>query len=248
MSFLLPYISMDLGNWLSPLIIFSVTITLVYPLFRKYEQLQEQLKIEQEAKAVLEERERIARELHDGIAQSLFLCSVQLNQIKQYQTNNLAFQNLEKNLREVHDSVRNAITNLKNPPPPSVAFAFKKQIEEMCTKFQENTGIDCLFQLQIKDTDLTTKEKLTLSACIQEGLNNIWKHAQATHVTLSLTPWKQGWRLDLIDNGQGFTINPFSKENCFGLRIMRERANTINAKFSLTREKEFTKLSMWKGV
>src|SRR4051794_28175051 len=77
-TILLPHISMELGNWLSPIIIFLVTITLVNPLFQAYEQLSLQLKRERASKQLMEERERIARELHDGIAQTLFLSSVQV--------------------------------------------------------------------------------------------------------------------------------------------------------------------------
>lgn len=70
--FLLPYISMDLGNWLTPVIVYVVSITLLTRLFLILERIQKELEHEREAKAAFESREKMAKELHDGIAQSLF--------------------------------------------------------------------------------------------------------------------------------------------------------------------------------
>lgn len=78
-AFLLPYISMDMGNVLSPLLVFFVTLVFVRYLFSILEKMQEELRQEKEKKAALIEREKLARELHDGIAQSLFLLSVKMN-------------------------------------------------------------------------------------------------------------------------------------------------------------------------
>ena len=72
-EYLLPYISMEVGNWLTPVIVLFVTFTLLTRFFKKLETIQEELRIERAEKAVLEERERIASNLHDGMAQSLFL-------------------------------------------------------------------------------------------------------------------------------------------------------------------------------
>jgi two-component system nitrate/nitrite sensor histidine kinase NarQ len=75
-QFLLPYISMNLGNWLTPVIVYVVSITLLTRLFLILERIQKELEHERAAKVALESREKLAKELHDGIAQSLFLLSV----------------------------------------------------------------------------------------------------------------------------------------------------------------------------
>lgn len=245
-KFLLPYISMELGNLLSPVIVFLVTITFLLPLFMKYDQLQEQLKKEQEEKAVLQERERIARELHDGIAQSLFLCSVQVNQMKQKQPSDQEWEDLDKSLRQIHDYVRYSISNLKSPPK-TPAIAWKDRVQELVKQFRLNTGISTDLHVEMEENQLTDKEKIELFACIQEALTNIQKHAHATKVTITLRTTKNGWCLKVEDNGQGYIGNPFQQPQRFGLRIMQERATELNATLNLSRQQGKTRLVICKG-
>ncbi|WP_044642531.1 sensor histidine kinase [Risungbinella massiliensis] len=246
-EFLLSYISMELGNWLSPVIVFFVTMTFLVPLFRRYEKLQEQLKKERAEKAVLQERERIARELHDGIAQSLFLCSVQVNQMKRKQPSDQEWEELDKSLRQIHDYVRYSISNLKSTPAPTPATAWKVHLEELVEQFRLNTGVLVDLQLELEETHLTAKEKIELFACIHEALTNIQKHAQATKVTILLGSTKQGWSLVVEDNGQGYIGNPFQQPNRFGMRIIQERVSEIQATVTFSRDQGKTKLVIYKG-
>lgn len=224
-QFLLPYISMELGNWLSPVIVFIVTITFLRRLFMIYEHMQEQLKTEREEKAILQERERIARELHDGIAQTLFLCSVQINRLKEKQPDP-GWTELDKSLRQIHDYVRHSISNLKNPPHLSSA-SWQKRVEELISQFQLDTGISVHPFFQLNEANLQPKEKVELFSCIQEALTNIRKHAHADHVWIQLTGNEANWCLKIEDDGTGFQTDPFRQSNRFGLRIMRERVQEI---------------------
>ena len=81
-EYLLPYISMDTGTWLTPVTVLLVTFTLLTRFFSKMENIQKQLRIERAEKAALQEREQIAHGLHDGVAQSLFLLSIKVNQLE----------------------------------------------------------------------------------------------------------------------------------------------------------------------
>jgi len=115
-EFLLPYISMELGNVLAPIIVFLVTILFLTQLFDILERNQKELERAKALQAALEEREKIARELHDGIAQSLFLINVQVDRIAQSgQTDDELIRKLKQNVHHANAYVRQAIANLREP-------------------------------------------------------------------------------------------------------------------------------------
>ena len=117
-EFLLSYITMEMGNFLSPLFVFIVTLVFLRHLFSVLERMQEELRGEKTKKAALIEREKLARELHDGIAQSLFLLSVKMNKFgrKNQLEQDPDFQKIKQTLQHVHEDTRQAITNLKYDP------------------------------------------------------------------------------------------------------------------------------------
>ncbi|MFC7442704.1 sensor histidine kinase [Laceyella putida] len=241
-EFLLSYLSMDAGNILTPVIVFLVTITLLLRLFVIYEKMQEELKKERAEKAVLKERERIARELHDGIAQTLFLCSVQLDHLKQkYDDGEL--NQVHKHLRQIHDDVRQSIYNLKHSST-AASHVWQERLSHWLNQFRLDTGIPLEAELTLKEERLNPREKVELFACIQEALTNIRKHASAEHVTLRLEPLQSGWSLTVLDDGKGFTGDPFQHHDRFGLKIMQERARNMKASFSFTRENGITRLQI----
>ncbi|MBH8598814.1 MULTISPECIES: sensor histidine kinase [unclassified Thermoactinomyces] len=243
-QFLLPVISMQFGNYLTPVLVFAVTITLLYRLFAIYENMQEELKKEREEKAVFKERERIARELHDGIAQTLFLCSVKLNRLREkYPDADLV--SVDQHLRQIHDDVRQAIFNVKTASSlPSQIW--QKQLETWFHLFETDTGIAVRKKIDLEESRLSPKEKIELFACIREAFTNIRKHSGARQVDCRLSSCPGGWKLVIEDDGKGFCGDPFASPTSFGLKIMQERARQIGAVLSFTREQEKTKLIIQK--
>lgn len=244
-EYLLMYISMDTGNWLTPVIIFLVTITLVYRLFIIYENMQEQLKKERTQKAILEERERIARDLHDDIAQSLFLCSVHTNRLKK-RLPDPEWSDLDKSLRYIHDSVRDLIIQLKSSGN-STTTRWHSKWEDLIAQFQLHSGIQVQSNILFDEKRWSKKEKIHLYFCLQEALTNIMKHAKATKIQISCKQSSNGFRLSVVDNGKGFSKNEIDKEGCFGLSIMKERCKEIDARFQLERKQNSTHLIIERG-
>jgi two-component system nitrate/nitrite sensor histidine kinase NarQ len=241
-SILLPHISMELGNWLSPVIIFFVTITVVSPLFRAYENLQQELKQERESTQLMAERERIARELHDGIAQTLFLSSVQVEKLKAVAPHE-EWKELQHSLYHIQEYVRRSIHTLKTENQIALSAQMKACIEQ----YQLDTGIVIDYRSDFQDSHFSQKEGWELVACTNEALTNIRKHANATDVSISLVSTLSKWTLCITDNGVGFDENLVSAPNSFGLRMMRERAKECGAWFSFSRQNGKTQVKISKG-
>src|SRR5690606_27321937 len=102
-EYLLPYISMEMGNVLAPVVVFLVTMVFLTQLFRMIERHQEELNQIRALQAVLEERERIARELHDGIAQSLFFLSAQISKMEKQPKDEICFDRLKESIFRAND-------------------------------------------------------------------------------------------------------------------------------------------------
>lgn len=245
-QFFLPYISMELGNWLAPLIVFSVSILFLTQLFSILEKIQEELNAARGLKATLEEREKMARELHDGIAQSLFLLSVQIDQIEKQQTGDSEYTGgLRKTVQQVNEYVRQAIANLRYSPTP-VSIPWMESLHKLNGDFTADTGIKVSLDWTLPERLLSTKEKVELYISIREALLNIRKHTNADQVWIVGKENNQGWTCLVIDNGQGFADNPFQIENKYGLSIMKDRAMEMGWEITMLREKNKTILEIGK--
>ncbi|RKP53939.1 sensor histidine kinase [Cohnella endophytica] len=233
-AFLLPYLSMDLGNFLAPFIVLAVTLTVVRSLFSRLEQSQRELQREKGANAALEERERLARELHDGISQSLFLLAVKLDQLDELKVEgpvkSLA-DGLRETVRVMHEDVRQAIANLRQPPSPAAA-AWVVPLRELLGETAGITEARADFNWSIPDGSLSDKEKVELHACVREALMNVRKHAKATQVfVIGEKDDFGGFRCAVEDDGIGFACDPLDAPGRFGLRMVRDRAKGIGWAF-----------------
>jgi two-component system nitrate/nitrite sensor histidine kinase NarQ len=171
---------------------------------------------------------------------------VQLGQLKEkYPDADLAA--VDQHLRQIHEDVRQSIYNLKtSSSAPSLVW--RERLCHWVERFELDTGIQVAQKIDLDESHLAPREKVKLFACIQEAFTNIRKHAKASRVLLELTPLKRGWRLKIEDNGIGFQGDPFAAPTCFGLKIMKERAHHMNAKFSLTRENGKTIVTIQKEL
>lgn len=250
-TFLLPYISMDLGNLLSPVILFAVTITLTRKLFLIYEAMQEEVRQERARKAATEERERLVRQLHDGLAQSLFLLSVQIEQMERQTPAPEQWNELKKSVRIIHEYTRQAMNNLKTPKSDA-GYDWLQMMRQTAEQFQRETGLAVAVTAEGTAAEaekaLSAKERVALHACLQEALMNVRKHAKARRVDIFF-----GQRAGLLclvveDDGIGFVGEPWNEKDKFGVRIMQERAAEVGWQLKLERSDERTRLILCRPV
>ncbi|WP_438350352.1 sensor histidine kinase [Paenibacillus sp. FA6] len=235
-SFLLPYISMELGNILSPVFVYLISLTLLMPLFRMLEHNQEELNRERAEKTAFEARDHLARELHDGIAQSLFLLSVQLDTAHSKRTKAEdieEIQEIRKTVHEVNRYARQAIANLRYPATIEDNM-YEDTVKARIMQIAEETlTLQPVIEWTIPDSCLDTKHKIEMLACIREALLNITKHAKATTVSIRGEGSDQSWHVRIQDNGVGIKEDPGVHKDRYGMRIMKERAQELDWTVSL---------------
>lgn len=244
-QFLLPYISMDLGNWLTPVLVYLVSVTLLNRLFQMLEKIQQELQAERAAKAALEAREHLAKELHDGIAQSVFLLSVKVDRLEltpdQAKFDKDIFQ-IRKTVHEVNRYVRQAIANLRYAATSQTQMLNRETLDEKVKQIAEEVLVPIEVDWSIPDELLSPKEKVELLSSIREAVVNIQKHAQATKgwIKGGTRSNQSSWFVEIKDNGIGFKGDPYQLEECYGLLIMQERAKEMNWDLRISSEDNYT--------
>jgi nitrate/nitrite-specific signal transduction histidine kinase len=184
--------------------------------------------------SVVEERARIAREMHDGLAQVLGYLNLQVQTLQAlYQQGKgedlqVEIRNMRQAIKSAHADVRENILSLRT------TLANEKDlvsaIGEYLDEFSIQTGLDTGFSNEIVETlNLASIAEVQLICILQETLANVRKHAEATRVKVKLSK-ENGEEtkqvcMEVIDDGIGFTAG--GSKRSFGLQTMRERASSV---------------------
>jgi len=241
-EFLLSYISMDLGNLLSPVIVFIVTIVFLTRLFTIMERSQQELAEAKAMQEVLLEREHIAAELHDGIAQSLFLLNVQLEQAHGEQSEE-HYRKLKAQIHHTNAYVREAIASLRSPIKVQ-GLRMQEQLKQFLGELEMLMDVSIHVNWRLEDELLSLKERIDLLLSIREALHNIRKHAKANNIWIDAFPTESGWYCCVKDDGIGITEQLLSRSEQFGLSMVQERAETWSWSFTIERQQDHTRFQI----
>lgn len=194
-------------------------------------------------KAHEEERKRIAREIHDGPAQSAACLSLKLELCKKQLQNNaydalaLELDKLGEDVRLTVKEIRGIIYDLK---PSRLDDGLFTALQNYIETYIDNTGLDVSLKTSGKDADLQYYLLSTIFRIVQEALTNISKHAKASKVSISLKITKAALALEIKDNGRGFDtskLEQLSREEIssgFGIDGMKERVELINGHIDIS--------------
>jgi len=165
--------------------------------------LQSQL----QAKAGALERARVARELHDGVIQSLIGVEMLIEVIRGQDP--LRDTPAAGELLRLQKLVRNEVLNLRDlmqqmRPPEFDPDELLDHVADMVQRFGRDTGISARFVTDLKNVPLERHVCFELVRIIQEGLANIRKHSAATHAIVRFSVGSGAWRLEIDDDGRGF--------------------------------------------
>ena len=205
-----------------------------------------------EQTAISSERDRLARDLHDTVTQTLFTTSLIADVLpalwEQDQDNGrIALQELRQLSRGALAEMRTLLFELR--PAALLAADITTLISQLVDAFGSRTRIPVTYTVEKFECPMPPDVKIALYRIIQELFNNIEKHAQATRVEVSfflVRPPRKDKRSALHcrgcnkcvhivveDNGRGFDNNMVTSDH-MGLRIMRERAEGIDAALEIT--------------
>ncbi len=192
----------------------------------------ENVRLRQKAEeaAVQEDRQRLARELHDSVSQSLFSASIIAETLPRLWERYPAV--VQQNLGELHHLIRGALAEMRmlllELRPTSMDNAVLGDLlHQLADSIEGRTQLDITVQV-LGQGKIPIQVKKNLFRIAQEALNNIVKHARAQHVLLALSQGADQITLCISDDGQGFNTNRVDGGH-LGLQIMRERAENIGA-------------------
>lgn len=183
--------------------------------------------------AVLTERNRIARNLHDSIGHTLSSSILQVESLKIISKEKNVIEKLnilQRTLTNGMDEIRNSIHNLYNE-----SFNLKDEIEKICTNVP-NLDIDIVYKI---DSSLNYDMKFDVLSIIKEGITNCIKHSNADKVKITLLEQPKFYSIVIKDNGNIFDNNALQSTEGIGLLSIKEIANKYNGFFNHSFEKGF---------
>ena len=186
-------------------------------------------------RTIIEERSRLSRELHDGLAQRLSSIILKVDVLRKAigdadmadalgQT-----ANLKQEMQETYLEVREIIDQLrmKMPDDPRILPTLAQYTQE----FAHSTGINCQLYLSDGYSDLQPLATIELLRVVQEALNNVKKHSGANQIEVKFESTAELVKIIIRDNGRGFTPGTVNRQH--GLTVMKERAEGLGGTFEI---------------
>ena len=187
--------------------------------------------------AIILERNRIARDIHDALGHNLTAQNIQLESGllllqngKYNEAINFFSTSKELCLQSLKD-VRQTVSNIKDVDFD--VYPFENVIMQLIKDFQQTSGIEPNFLISVEDK-LPAKISNTIYRILQECLTNILRHSQATEVSINIISQNEILYFSVEDNGKGFNLE--SKNQGHGLLGIQDRVNNFNGQFSLITE------------
>ncbi|RIX53918.1 sensor histidine kinase [Paenibacillus nanensis] len=218
-------VTMSMGNLLITLLTLIISYLFSLWMFRIIERKNQQIAEEKTRGAVYEERERIARELHDHIAQILFFLNVKMNQGK--------VDEAKAAISEIDHHLRQAIFNLRSSPDEGLSYS--DRLTKWLDEWSVLSGVKVSKSVRIPAGFFSTSEEVQLFAIIQEAFTNIRKHSQASHAEIRFIASASSWLLEVRDNGIG-PIDSHTNGSKYGLSLIKKRADDLHATFDFIAE------------
>jgi len=186
--------------------------------------------------AVLEERQRISRELHDRVLQLLSTARLRVEGCARQVPEGpdglkTELEKVEANLDLVVTEIRNLLSE-NQLEDQLQAGSLERRLREELEIFSARTGFKVDFQCAIGAHNLPMPIERELYFTLREGVLNAIRHSRATDMHLSLTQTRTACEARLSDNGVGFAVSAAEGSSHYGMRGMRERIRKIGGEIT----------------
>lgn len=185
--------------------------------------------------AVLQEREMLARELHDSIAQSLASLKIQVQLLRRAMDGNApermrgVLSEIDLGVQECYADVRELLLNFRTRASEE---DIEPALQTTLRKFEHQSGMKAQLRIQGHGLPLAPDVQIQVLHVVQEALSNTRKHSSATQVWLDVQ-CQPRWRFEVRDDGCGFDSAGNPDETHVGMKIMQERAAQIGAEVEI---------------
>ena len=183
-----------------------------------------------------DERERISRELHDHLGQLLTAIGMDVHWTQQHTAEE------EKDVRErLHETsylVQAAIRTTRElssslRPASLKSLGLEDALKQHIAQFERRSNVAVHTTLSLREDKLPSETATNVYRIIQEALNNVARHAQATEVDVQVGDADDTLKASIIDNGAGFDSAKLTDPNALGLVGMQERARLIGGQLAI---------------
>ena len=220
------------------LIALGTTMSLTLHTLSLRSQLAKAVLPEQAEEAITQERRRIAREIHDGVAQSLAYLNLKTELLDRLVDRNPAAAReqavvVRQLLQTAMTELRRCIGDLRRPASGH-GPAITAQLRTLASSLNEMPKLELALQ-QVSGTRLAPEVERTVIGIVREALQNIRKHAAANTVHVEVTKEGNALRVLVSDDGQGFVVAEKANDpgEHFGLVQMRELAQELGGDISI---------------
>ena len=199
--------------------------------------------------AATEERNRVARDVHDSLGHHLVAINIQLEKANAYSARDPkraqdAVKQAQRTVQDALKDVRESVASLRQETDK---FSFQTALSDLLARMR-HSELEINLHQAGNSSSFSKHILMTLYRVIQEGLTNIHKHADASLVTLSLDFSASEVRLDLTDNGSGFDVDAWEastkEQRTYGLIGLRERVGLVGGKLSIMSQPRETRLTV----
>jgi two-component system nitrate/nitrite sensor histidine kinase NarX len=186
--------------------------------------------------SLLAERQAMANEVHDSLAQSLVFARMRMSSLgdavarQDVELAGRCVSDINEALGEGQKAVRDLITHFRSPMDPA---GLSHALEELVETFPLRTGIGMEYVNDLLELELPLEHELQVFHIVREILSNVARHSGARHVTFLVQHGPAGYLFTIQDDGRGLAEEA-PPEGHYGLTIMRERARKLKGDIQLS--------------